>query len=814
MANQYRQHRNAFGKALSTGQIDLSCDWPAFRQAHHDLDIFACLRRYRQSRLAMLGALDVLAGADWPEHHRHTLSQVSQLADILIHTAWEASQQFVRERFGLVSNHDGTTTCLHICALGKLGGQELNFSSDVDLVLFHTASHTTGTCSDGQRSLDAHSYFERQARYLVRLLDQVTTDGRVYRVDTRLRPFGSAAPLVCSLDALLGYLETEGREWERLAWLRARLVAGDLPPESVLATLKPFVYRRHLDFAVFDHLRDIKAQIIQQQQSDRDNLKLGTGGIREVEFIVQALQLAFGGRDAQLQGNDLWHALHQLGDKGLLQTQEIQQLARSWLFLRRLENLCQLIDDQQTHHVPVEKTKRQQLAIAFGYHTDKALSDALTHHRHQVHAIFQRLFADPNTRHQPGQAAASVLPEAWRQRVQTTHLPQAHKDRINAILQQSGVIGTPVGESLLNVLLAIGRRESYLIMLHRNAPLVEKLVQQLSYPALAQRLQSHPFLLETLFDSEPPANETHEFRQRWRDFYQRHRPDDEETRMELARQFKHLQEYRIIQSYASGAASSTVTSQRLANLAACLVSIACHQAYRETCLRHAGIQIPESALMLLAYGSLASGYMHPGSDLDLVMLVDDRVADMAQPQTARFLHRWVRRLVHWLTANTYHGHLYHLDTRLRPNGNAGLALVSLSGFRRYQLEQAWTWEHLALIKSRLICAEKKQIQHFEQIRHDILTRPHSHKHSQEINDMRHRMQQHGINAHHAEDFDLLTCVLNHAPEHPAIIVPRSEPDIITALQARQLITAETAGRWLARHHQRIQARLQAPVESQ
>jgi len=806
---QRERYPEDFTSVLAEGRLNLPADWQDFRQRHASGDTFALLRRYRQSRLAMLGALDIQHGPNPAGHHRHTMTQVSQLAELLIDAAWQESRQFVEKRFGRLTNADGSNAQLQVFALGKLGGRELNFSSDVDLVFIHSADSSCTQSHCGPRSLDVRSYFERQARHFIQLLDNVTGDGQVYRVDTRLRPFGAAGPLVCSHSALLAYLESEGREWERLAWLRARQVAGnpDAPGlGSVLEDLHPFIYRRHLDFAVFEHLRDIKAQILQQQQGDEDNLKLGRGGIREIEFIVQALQLAFGGRNARLRGHDLWQALHRLGEEGHLRAQEVQQLAAAWLFLRRVENLTQFIDDHQTHHLPQHPEKRQQLAQAFDLADESRLQQELHRHRQHVHRIFHRLFAHPSP-HSTGQSTANILPPGLREQLENARLPLAHKERIGTIIAAARKTESALRQRLLDLCLAIGQRESYLIMLQRDALLLDKLTDQLRYPYLAHLLQQHPFLLENLFESTPPARDEAGFESRWQHFTRRHAPANEEDRLELARQFKLTQQFITVQHHLAEPPDSTQTRdtcRSLTRLAVCLTRLACQQAFEETQARQPDGVVPPQALVLLAYGSMASDRMHLHSDLDLVMLVDDKLADLNDPKTMRFMQRWVRRLIHWLTASTYHGDLYQLDTRLRPNGNAGLALVSLSSFEHYQHNSAWAWEHLALVKSRTVHATLEQRRLFERIRADVLTRARDPARLRtEIEALKDKMHQQGVNPHHAADFDWLAGVLENANQYPAIIEPRQDEAIIDALRQHGLIDAPTASAWKRAANRRL-----------
>ncbi len=802
--NQQDRYREEFSFAYRAGGLDLKSDWLQFQRQHETLALPTLLRRYRKSRLAILGALDIRAGENWARRHLQTLRQVSDLADLLIAEALQASQQYIQARFGRVLNGDDQPAKLRVYALGKLGGRELNFSSDVDLVFVHDAEDPTRQASDGPRQQDAHSYFERQARWLIQLLDSVTAEGRVYRVDTRLRPFGAAGPVVCSHQALLNYLETEGREWERFAWLRARAIGtDDKSDDLLLPAMQPFLYRRHLDFRVFDHLRDMKARILAKQQGDEDNLKLGTGGIREAEFIVQSLQLAFAGRNADLRGGDLWRTLRALGRAGHLRRHEVDTLAHAWLFLRRLENLAQIVNDQQTHHLPDDPVQQQRLAQAFGWPSANRLVTELQQQRQRVHDMFSRLFASPCD------SLDTTLPENWQQRLDNARLPPGHRQRIGHIMQQVVTDDHAVAKRLLDLTLTIGQRESYLIMLQRDPLLLDKLIDQLRHPKLALMLQQHPFLLENLFNAEQPADSITAYTRRWQQFCHRHRPEGEESLMELARQFKLSQQWTILQQAAVDQADAAGTTARLAHLAGSLVQTACLQSHAAICRRYSQDAVPENALMLLAYGSLASGHMHLDSDVDMVMLVDDTLVNTENPQRMRFLHRWTRRLIHWLTANMYHGHLYQLDTRLRPNGRAGLALVSLSAFARYQQTRAWVWEHLALVKSRLIYGTPEQTRRFEDIRHAVLCQPRNPKDLQNaLEAMRQRMRQTEVNPQHAEDFAWLGLVLKHAHEHPEIIAPRDDRGLIAALRSTGVIDAACAAQWTRAQQERLQRRLQ------
>ncbi|PKM10056.1 MAG: bifunctional [glutamate--ammonia ligase]-adenylyl-L-tyrosine phosphorylase/[glutamate--ammonia-ligase] adenylyltransferase, partial [Gammaproteobacteria bacterium HGW-Gammaproteobacteria-5] len=488
----------------------------------------AQLRRYR-----VAGSLAMIV-ADVADPHAidHVLRGTSELADRCIATALAAVQGDMAQRHGMICNHNGDPQSLVVFALGKLGGRELNFSSDVDLVFAFPESGQ----STGKRALDAETWFARAGQQLIHLLDDVTADGFCYRVDMRLRPFGSSGRLALPFSAMEHYFQREGRDWERYAWIKARPIAGDmLAGERELDTLRPFVYRRYLDYGALDGLRAMKALIAAEvaRRDMAEHIKLGPGGIREIEFLVQALQLVRAGREPQLRQRGLLAALQALADAGHFSAEVADRLAAAYRFLRRLENRLQMLADQQTHQLPDDEFTQLRLATGLGYPHWQALYDALQHHRSAVNEEFDRLLA-PRKR----TAKASMLERYWRalpdageadiladagfedatgadaalrQFVASPALRslstrgRARLDRVVPALLHATGSGSDSHTALprlLSLLSAIVRRSSYLALLDEAPKALARLVNVVSRSALlAEHLVQHPLLLDELLDS-------------------------------------------------------------------------------------------------------------------------------------------------------------------------------------------------------------------------------------------------------------------------------------------------------------------------
>ncbi len=705
--NQFKQSPEL--SQLISGDWDLETDWQSYKQSNKHLDVFALLRKYRQSRLALIAARDL--EFKHAKDHIHTLKQISQLSKLLIAHAYEYACKEFLEKHGIVVNDNDETQSFIIFALGKLGGNELNYSSDVDLVFCYSGQGE----SNGKKSLDAQSYFQRLGRRIIQLLDSTTQDGIVYRVDMRLRPFGSASPLVCSVNNLQDYLETEGRDWERYAWLRASFVAGNLEiAQQTLQAIQPFIYRKYLDYNIFESLRQIKEQIIRKQLDDLDNIKLGLGGIREIEFIVQTLQLTFAGRNQELQGNNLWHQLHNLQSFKHITVKELQQLTTAWLFLRKLENLCQIVHDKDAHHLPEEQ---EDIALAMGLENPNILNQQLQVHRDNVHRIFSELFLSNQNTSKSIPTHPQIQP--IKDEIANRNFPKANKHKIYAALDAvvPYLDKNNDTDEIINryrqVIDAISKRLSYLSMLIESPLVLQKLIQQISHSTyFSKAITKTPSLLEILFEGLDDKDFDCEYQ--WQIMNKKYNTDDEEQYLEILCQFKQRMQFKAIMAYIDEINDAQATCKILTELAQTILSLVIKQALQQ--VQNQEIHFNKEDLIVVAYGSLAMQNMHLNSDFDIVFILDKSITN----DNHKTLMRWIKRIIHLLSIQTYSGTLYTLDTQLRPNGKSGAAVVTKSNFENYQLNEAWTWEHTALIKSRAVYANPQQEKWFNQLRQQIL----------------------------------------------------------------------------------------------
>lgn len=754
--NQFKQTPEL--DKLISGDFDLTTDWQHFKQKHKRLDIFALLRKYRQTRLALIATRDLQNKL--PKDHLQTLKQTSQLAKLLITHAYNFATEEFKVKYGTVLNQELQPQSLLIFALGKLGGNELNYSSDVDLVFCYSGNGE----SDGKKCLDTMSYFQRLGRRIIQLLDSVTKDGIVYRVDMRLRPFGSAAPLVCSVNNLQDYLETEGRDWERYAWLRASVVAGDKTlGNSTLTAIEPFIYRKYLDYNIFESLRQIKDQIIRQQADDLDNIKLGLGGIREIEFIVQTLQLTFAGRNQELRGNDLWLQLHNLQAFGHISVKEMQQLTAAWLFLRKLENLCQIIHDKDVHHLPEDS---KGIAKSMESKDTNHLNQQLLNHRDNVHFIFKALFISNQSSNHVTTSHPQI--QKIKDEVAKRNFPKLNKHKIYAALDaivpylDKKIDNKQIIDRYQQVIDAVSKRISYLSMLIESPVVLQKLWQQIKHsPYFSNAIAKTPSLLEILFENID-ANDF-DITLQWQLMTKKHKLDDEEHYLEILCQFKQRMQFKAIMAYVDDLNNAKRTCEILSLLAQHILALVVNSAWHNT-NNKSQCKIKPDDLIVIAYGSLAMKNMHLDSDFDLVFILDKNITD----DNHSFIMRWIKRIIHLLSIRTYSGSLYQLDTQLRPNGKSGAAVVTKTNFENYQLNQAWIWEHAALIKSRAVYATAKQNQWFKSFRQSIINQNRKPKVvDKALQEMALKLQQSGKKNHHKE-FETLGTILKQAHSNPKI----------------------------------------------
>ncbi|MGY8565216.1 bifunctional [glutamate--ammonia ligase]-adenylyl-L-tyrosine phosphorylase/[glutamate--ammonia-ligase] adenylyltransferase [Paracidovorax citrulli] len=782
------------------------------------------LRRYRTACSTRLIWRDLEGLDDVPA----TLAGATLLAEECLGLALAALEQEFATRHGVVRAADGSAQQLVVFGLGKLGGGELNFSSDVDLVY----AYPQGGESDGARPLAAEEYFARLGQRLARLLDDTTVDGFSHRVDLRLRPFGSAGRVALSFAGMDQYFQREGRDWERYAWLKARAVAGDIAAgEAWLQSLRPFVYRRYLDFTALDGLREMKAAITAEvsRRDMFDDIKRGPGGIREIEFLAQALQLIRGGREASLRERRLLHALPALVACGQMAAQDGDDLLHAYGFLRRLENRLQMLRDAQTHALPADPTDRLRIACGLGYADWDALLAALDVQRERVSTEFAALLAP-----RAGQAAPDALANYWRgmpdrgdaevlanagfhdpngadqslrdfaQSLGVKSLSDTARARLDRVLPAllHAATRSPQPDAalkrVLGLLQAILRRTSYLALLDEQPSALSRLVDVLARSALlAERIAAYPLLLDELLDvrvSGPMPDAA----AMQAECDAALAVDDPEAALRLLNETRLALSFRMALATLDGRQRAVDSTRQLAQLAQAVVVTALAMADAD--MRRAHGEVPGGRFAIIGYGSLGGLELGFGSDLDLVFL-HDHPADQDSSNGARPLDpgRWYARLAQkvmaLLGAVTAAGRLYDIDVRLRPDGGKGSLVSSLASYTEYQRERAWTWEHQALVRARGIAGDATLLADFERIRATTLAKPRERDVLfADVIKMRGRMRteldrsdaarwdlKQGAGGIVDLEFLLQTGVLDSAATHPQVVEPRDTPSLIDQL---------------------------------
>jgi len=676
-----------------------------------------------------------------------TLAEVtgtmSALADVAIARGTACLQAWLSEQFGApVGAESGARQTLMVVGMGKLGGHELNVSSDIDLVFLFDEDGET----DGPRAISNFEFFTRLARKLIWLLNEPTEDGFVFRVDMRLRPYGESGPLVCSLAMFENYLVTQGREWERYAWIKGRLIHGG-DAQALDQFVRPFVFRRHLDFGAFASMRDLHAQIRQevQRRDSADDIKLGPGGIREIEFIAQVFQLIRGGREAVLRVRPTLAVLEVLAQRRLLPDAAVAELRDAYVFLRALEHRLQYLDDRQTHRLPAAAQDRASIAESMGFDGWDALARRLDTHRTDVARHFEQIFAtSPEPRdEEPAVAATMLVGEvepltaqlaaqgyarageiatrvvAMRTGSRYRQMPASGQARLDKVLPH--LIATAArfdnpdatAEGLLDLLDSIGRRESYLALLVEYPQCLEAVAKLASASRwAADYLGQHPILLDELLDSRalytPPD---------WPALAAAlgaqidDHAGDTERQMDVLRHFKHAQTFRLLAQDLAGLVPLETLSDHLSDLACLCLQTVMRLAWAELRVRHRDAP----AFAIVGYGKLGGKELGYASDLDIIFLYEDD-AEAAPEVYARY----AMRINTWLTTVTSAGVLYETDLRLRPDGASGLMVSPFAAFDAYQRRKAWVWEHQALTRARHVAGDPMIGARFETLRVELL----------------------------------------------------------------------------------------------
>ncbi len=732
--------------------------------ASEEQEAMSELRRLRRRHMVRIAWRDIAGWASLDE----TLRDLSALADACVRYAYEYAYAACVRRYGTPKGAESNLEQpMMILAMGKLGGGELNYSSDIDLVLLYPEEGET----DGARSVDNAEFFLRVAQKTVQMLATPTVDGFVYRVDLRLRPFGDSGRVALSTASFEHYLQQHGRDWERYAYVKARpLTALEHFDDLYNEAIRPFVYRRYLDFGVFESLRDMKAMIAREveRRELRDNIKLGPGGIREIEFIVQAFQLIRGGSDKRLQSRSLREVLPLLVGQRLLRKEAVSDLDAAYRFLRLVENRLQQWNDEQTHQLPEEAHARERLAFAVGRASWSALEAELTMHRERVSQHFAQTIFGPvsDGDETVGRAPAFDLEAGPEDRdralkafgfADTSEIAaQLERVAASAYFRRQDETGRrrlrellpkllPVIASTetpavtltrtLKILESIGGRTTYIALLNENTAAMRRLAHLCAQSQfLADQIAAQPLLLDELIDErlvdEAPSRE-----QFATDLAARRalmQTEDPERQVELLRQFQSAAIFRVAVADLIGGLPLMKVSDRLTDIAELIVNEALALAWAQITARHgvprcvdASGQSRTPTMIVVAYGKLGGLELGYGSDLDLVFLHDstgdEQRTDGASPvDNTVFFQRLGQRLVHLLTVHTAMGRLYEVDTRLRPSGNRGLLVQSLAAFREYEFQEAWTWEHQSLLRARAIVGDSRLCAEFEGARIEVL----------------------------------------------------------------------------------------------
>jgi len=710
------------------------------------------LRQLRQRVMAALMVRDIGGQAPLAE----VVETMTRLADVTTNYALDFLHRQLAGQFGEPLDHQGRPQRLLVIGMGKLGGRELNVSSDVDYIFIYPEDGETAGTPDGGRRIEAFDFFTRLGKRLIAALGEITGDGQVFRVDMRLRPNGDSGPLVGSIVSLENYFIAQGREWERYAWIKARAMnAGDnLQPEWV-ATLKriarPFIFRKYLDFGAINAMRDLHAQIRREvARKDRiDHIKLGPGGIREIEFMAQVFQLIRGGRDAALQIRPTLKVLPLLVERRLLPADSEQELVAAYIFLRRLEHRLQYVDDAQTHMLPTDNTERLQIARSMDFADWPALVGVLEGHRQRVARHFEEIFSDPE---EGTHALAGVWFEqlehddavetlgnlgflhpravlerlgAFRQSGKYQQLAASIRERLDAIgprlIEAAAATRTPdaTWQRGLDLIETISRRGAYLALLQQHPQALMKIAEIIGSSAWAATyLTRHPILLDEVIDPRlyDVATDWEAFKQELA-FRLDSEAGDTEREMDVLREEHHAQVFRLLAQDIAGLQTVERLADHLTQLADIIVQTTLDLCWNRLRERHPHPERPPK-FAVIAYGKLGGKELAYGSDLDLVFLHDDPA-----PGVGEIYARLVQRMSTWLSSQTSAGTLFDTDFRLRPNGDAGLLVCSVDAFREYQMEKAWVWEHQALTRARHCAGDPEVGQRFEAIRVEILRQP-------------------------------------------------------------------------------------------
>lgn len=759
-----------------------------FEGVAEECDLMRILRVIRQREMLRIACRDLAGLADLWE----TMRDLSGFADACVEGALSVLYQWQCAQYGIPFGNSGTPQQMVVLGMGKLGAGELNFSSDIDLIF---AYPEIGETRNSPKSISNTDFFLRLGRSLIRVLGNPTADGIVFRVDMNLRPFGEGGPLAMSFDAMESYYHEQGREWERYAWIKARVIAGDRDAGArLLKELNTFVFRRYVDYGVFESLREMKQKISREvlRKGMKDNIKLGAGGIREVEFFGQVFQLIRGGLKPVLQERCIAAVLKLLVQEKHIPRSVCDALTRAYEFLRHTEHRLQEFGDAQTHTLPGDAAGKERLALALGFQNAESFRKTLDHHRNTVHLHFRSLLKLGNAEN-PADTCPRICTEIWqnpakagenpdmlktagfddprsilhlladfREDLAAQALSSEGRERIDRFIPlvlaqiRNKDRAAVILDRILRLVRAIRRRTSYISLLLENPDTLDHLSRLADSSAwILSFLSSHPLLLDELMDSRTlylaPSREELESDLAQR--LSRTDPDDLEQQMDALRIFRQVNVLRVAAADISDAMPLMRVSDHLSDIAETVLGHVLELSWNHLVRRHGrpecghGVQCTDRdrGFAVIAYGKLGGLELGYGSDLDLVFLHSGTGGETQGGKnpidTITFFARLGQRVLHLLSTHTGTGRLYEADMRLRPSGASGILVSSVEGFRTYQREEAWTWEKQALVRARPIAGDPGLMIRFNEIRKEILAQPREENMlRKEIREMRERMK--------------------------------------------------------------------------
>lgn len=744
------------------------------------MELNKTLRHWRRSEMVRVAIRDLKGLAEVKE----TLQDLSDLAEGLVAGALEWHHQAMVKRFGQpIGTESGQPQKMLVLGMGKLGGQELNFSSDIDLIFVYPEK---GYTQGDLKSISNDQFFIRLGQALNKSLTEYTEDGMVYRVDMRLRPFGNSGPLAASFAEMESYYQLHGRAWERYALVKARIIAGDLQKgDELFNILRPFVYRKYVDFSAIESLRELK-QMINAEVNKKDkyqNIKLGPGGIREIEFIVQAFQLVHGGRETELQGRSLVEMLAQLVEKKFIPQDVANRLLEAYWFLRKAENRLQEWNDQQTHDLPKESHQQLQLAQSMGFSDYETFSAALNMHLAFVQNEFDAVFAEdiPEALDNaalkeaclPDHLTPELLdsltlaePEKIIQALEQFYISRNYTHAsAEAVTRFKSVLPVVLSclqdldnqvvafERVLKVIASIMARSVYLVMLKENFQSVNHLLALCALSSwMTEMLEKYPALLDQLLDErllyEPL--EADALLQEAMHILDAHQGDDE-VYMNQLRQWRHAQVFRVAAADTTGHVPVMKVSDYLTWIAEAVLASVTEYAWRfmqkRSGLPGGVIAADDNPFMIVGYGKMGGVELGYSSDLDIVFLYD-RVLPSDKSDGERALENHVyfmrmsQKIISLLTTFMPTGILYEVDTRLRPNGASGMIVTDFNAFKSYLENKAWVWEHQAFVRTRVVVGDQQSKDNYQSYKSKFISQPRDLENlKKEVVDMRQKMRE-------------------------------------------------------------------------